>query len=243
MNWKRAFSRRKPPVVAVLRLDGTIGASASRFRGSMLNIQSQAARIERAFKIRKLSAVALVVNSPGGSPVQSALIAGRIRVLAEERELPVIAFAEDVAASGGYWLACAADEIFVNEATILGSIGVISAGFGFHELIEKYGIERRVHAAGENKAILDPFLPERPRMWNGSSRPRQASTITSKTMFVRDAVIVWTGIRLSCFRGRSGLERAPLNWGLQMVWVTFELCCARSTGMMFNLFPSRDESQ
>ena len=162
MNWKRPFSRRKPPVVAVLRLDGTIGASASRFRGSMLNIQSQAARIERAFKIRKLSAVALVVNSPGGSPVQSALIAGRIRALAEERELPVIAFAEDVAASGGYWLACAADEIFVNEATILGSIGVISAGFGFHELIEKYGIERRVHAAGENKAILDPFLPERP---------------------------------------------------------------------------------
>ena len=146
----------------MLRLDGTIGASASRFRGSMLNIQSQANRIERAFKLKRLTALALVVNSPGGSPVQSALIARRIRVLAEESDIPVLAFAEDVAASGGYWLACSADEIFVNEASIIGSIGVVSAGFGFQDLIARYGIERRIHTAGESKAILDPFMPEKP---------------------------------------------------------------------------------
>ena len=127
----------------------------------MLNIQSQASRIEIAFKQKRLTALAIVVNSPGGSPVQSALIAGRIRALAEEKDVPVFAFAEDVAASGGYWLACAGDEIFVNEASIIGSIGVVSSGFGFQEFIERHGIERRVHAAGESKAILDPFLPEK----------------------------------------------------------------------------------
>jgi signal peptide peptidase SppA len=162
MNWKRIPFRKKPPAVAVLRLDGVISASGPRLRGSTLSIQSQAARIERAFKVPNLKAVALVVNSPGGSAVQSALIAGRIRALAEEHELPVIAFAEDVAASGGYWLACAGDEIFVNEASIVGSIGVVSSGFGFQELIARYGIERRMHTAGESKATLDPFLPEKP---------------------------------------------------------------------------------
>lgn len=163
MNWKRFLpGQKKAPKVAVLRLDGAIGPSTSRLRGAMLNIQGQAARIERAFKIRKLSAVALVVNSPGGSAVQSALIASRIRALAAENEIPVFAFAEDVAASGGYWLACAGDEIYVNEASIIGSIGVISSGFGFQDLIARFGIERRVHAAGENKSVLDPFLPEQP---------------------------------------------------------------------------------
>ncbi len=163
MNLKRFLpGQKKAPKVAVLRLDGAIGPSTSRLRGAMLNIHSQAARIERAFKIRKLSAVALVVNSPGGSAVQSALIASRIRALAEENDVAVFAFAEDAAASGGYWLACAGDEIYVNEASIVGSIGVISSGFGFQDLIARYGIERRVHAAGENKAVLDPFLPERP---------------------------------------------------------------------------------
>lgn len=161
MKLKLPFFRKKTPVVAVLRLDGVIGTSGSRLRGSTLSIQSQAARIERAFKMRRLKALALVVNSPGGSAVQSALIAGRIRDLAEEHGLPVIAFVEDAAASGGYWLACAADEIFANEASIVGSIGVVSSGFGFQELIAKYGIERRVHTAGESKAILDPFLPEK----------------------------------------------------------------------------------
>jgi len=162
MKLERLPFRKKPPAVAVLRLDGVITASGSRLRGSGLNIQGQAARIERAFKVPKLQAVALIVNSPGGSAVQSALIAGHIRALAEENEVPVFAFAEDVAASGGYWLACAADEIYVNEASIIGSIGVVSSGFGFHELIARYGIERRVHTAGESKATLDPFQPEKP---------------------------------------------------------------------------------
>jgi len=161
MKLKLPFFRKKSAVVAVLRLDGVIGTSGSRLRGSTLSIQSQEARIERAFKIGRLKAVALVVNSPGGSAVQSALIAGRIRSLAEEHDLPVIAFAEDVAASGGYWLACAADEIFANEASIVGSIGVVSSGFGFQDLIARYGVERRVHTAGESKATLDPFLPEK----------------------------------------------------------------------------------
>jgi signal peptide peptidase SppA len=106
--------------------------------------------------------VALVINSPGGSPVQSALIAKRIRLLATEKKLPVIAFVEDVAASGGYWLACAADEIIADGASIVGSIGVVSAGFGFQHLIARLGIERRVHTSGENKSMLDPFRDEKP---------------------------------------------------------------------------------
>lgn len=162
MKWKLPFVGKKPPVVAVLRLDGTISAGTSRFRGGALNIQSQASRIERAFKPGRLAAVALVINSPGGSAAQSALIAKRIRALADEKDVPVFAFTEDVAASGGYWLACAADEIYVNEASLIGSIGVVSSGFGFQELIARYGIERRIHTAGESKATLDPFLPEKP---------------------------------------------------------------------------------
>lgn len=162
MKWKLPFIGKKPPVVTVLRLDGTISAGTSRFRGGSLNIQTQAARIERAFKPGRLAAVALVVNSPGGSAVQSALIAQHIRALADEKDVPVLAFTEDVAASGGYWLACAANEIYANEASLIGSIGVVSTGFGFQELIARYGIERRVHASGESKATLDPFLPEKP---------------------------------------------------------------------------------
>jgi len=149
-----------PPVVAVLRLSGMIGGLGPLRSG--LTLASLAGQIEKAFKLPRLKAVALSVNSPGGSPVQSALIAGRIRALAEEKRLPVYAFAEDVAASGGYWLACAGDEIVADESSIIGSIGVISAGFGFQALIERYGIERRLHAAGEKKAMLDPFRPEDP---------------------------------------------------------------------------------
>ena len=116
--------------------------------------------IEKAFSRKNLSAVALLINSPGGSPVQSSLIAARIRRLAEEKEVPVYAFVEDVAASGGYWLATAADEIYVDLSSIVGSIGVIYSGFGFQKLIENYGIERRIHTAGEEKSFLDPFKPE-----------------------------------------------------------------------------------
>ncbi len=152
--------KEPPPVVNVLRLAGVIGG-LGRFRRG-LNLASQAQLIERAFKMPRLSAVALAINSPGGSPVQSALIGERIRALAEEKEVPVIAFAEDVAASGGYWLACAADEIYAHESSIVGSIGVISAGFGFPELLSRIGVERRVHTAGERKAMLDPFRAEVP---------------------------------------------------------------------------------
>ena len=123
---------------------------------------SHAWAIERAFRASNLVAVAVVVNSPGGSAVQSALLFRRIRELADEKRIPVIAFAEDVAASGGYWLALAGDEIFSEETSILGSIGVISASFGFSQLIERLGVERRLHTAGERKSLLDPFLPQNP---------------------------------------------------------------------------------
>jgi signal peptide peptidase SppA len=156
----KAMGRPTPPIVPVVRLAGVIGPG-SAFRPS-INLASLAGVIERAFSVPDRAAVALAINSPGGSPVQSALVAGRIRQLAEERGVPVFAFAEDVAASGGYWLACAADEIYADEASIIGSIGVVSAGFGFQDLLNRLGVERRVHASGERKAMLDPFRPEQP---------------------------------------------------------------------------------
>ncbi len=152
------FSRA--PVVSVIRLAGVIGRMGPLRAG--LTMQGVAPIIDRAFRARNLKAVALAINSPGGSPVQSALIHRRIRAMAEEKNVPILVFAEDVAASGGYWLACAGDEIYAHENSIIGSIGVVSSGFGFSELIARYGIERRLHAAGKNKAILDPFKPEDP---------------------------------------------------------------------------------
>ena len=149
----------RPPVVSVLRFEGVI---MPRPRREGVSLASHAAAIERAFRVANLSAVALVVNSPGGSAAQSALLFRRIRELADEKHVPVIAFAEDVAASGGYWLALAGDEIFSEETSILGSIGVISASFGFSQLIGRLGVERRLHTAGERKSLLDPFLPENP---------------------------------------------------------------------------------
>ena len=151
--------RRSKPIVPVVRLSGVIGA-VSPFR-SGLTLAGCAGTLERAFKMRGIEAVAIAVNSPGGSPVQSALIHKRIRALSAEHEVPVYVFAEDVAASGGYMLACAGDEIYADESSVIGSIGVISAGFGFTEAIGKLGIERRVYTAGENKMILDPFQPEK----------------------------------------------------------------------------------
>jgi signal peptide peptidase SppA len=150
---------KKRPQVAVIRLQGMIAASASSGR---LNDASLAPVIEAAFTCGKPAAVALVINSPGGSPVQSALIAARIRRLADKHKIPVLGFVEDVAASGGYWLATAADEIFVDANSIVGSIGVISAGFGLHDFIARYGIERRVYTSGTSKSQLDPFKPENP---------------------------------------------------------------------------------
>lgn len=147
-----------PPLVSVVRMSGVIAAGVS----GRLSDQSLAPLLERAFSRGKPRAVALVINSPGGSPVQSSLIGSRIRRLSEEKSIPVHAFVEDVAASGGYWLAAAADRIWVDESSVVGSIGVISAGFGAHDFISRYGVERRVHTAGQSKSLLDPFRPERP---------------------------------------------------------------------------------
>ncbi|MEO0667360.1 MAG: S49 family peptidase [Pseudomonadota bacterium] len=149
---------KSDPTVAVIRLQGVIAGGA---RGT-LNDQALAPSIEKAFARGKPVAVALEVNSPGGSPVQSSLIGSRIRRLAEEKDIPVIAFVEDVAASGGYWLAAAADEIYADPSSVVGSIGVISAGFGVHEFMARQGVERRVYTAGKSKSMLDPFRPEKP---------------------------------------------------------------------------------
>jgi signal peptide peptidase SppA len=147
-------------VIPVVRLSGAIGLSTPLRPG--LTLAGVARPLEKAFTTRRASAVALLINSPGGSPVQSHLIHLRIRALAAEHKLPVLAFAEDVAASGGYMIACAADEIICDDSTIIGSIGVIGGSFGFAGLLEKLGIERRLYTSGERKAMLDPFLPEKP---------------------------------------------------------------------------------
>jgi signal peptide peptidase SppA len=152
--------RKKTPLVHVVRLHGTIGVGSPL--KPPLTLESLAPTLERAFARKGISAVALIINSPGGAAVQSALIHARIRALSEEKKIPVFAFCEDVAASGGYWLACAGDEIYADSSSIVGSIGVISAGFGFVDTLKKLGVERRVHTAGESKSILDPFQPERP---------------------------------------------------------------------------------
>lgn len=148
-----------PDVVTVLELSGAIGAAAGR---NGLSLKKLEKAIERAFKPAGLKAVALAVNSPGGSPVQSRLIFNAIRRKAEESETPVLTFIEDVGASGGYILALAGDEIFADDSSVVGSIGVVSGGFGFHEAISRFGIERRLYTAGENKAMLDPFRAENP---------------------------------------------------------------------------------
>ncbi|MCC8407217.1 MAG: S49 family peptidase [Rickettsia endosymbiont of Sceptobius lativentris] len=144
-------------VIAVLRLSGVIGKVSTMQSG--LTLESLNELIEKAFKIKKLKALCLIINSPGGSPVQSELIAKRIRDLAKENKIKIYSFIEDMAASGGYWLACSGDWIYASYSSVIGSIGVVSSGFGFHEAINKLGIERRVYTEGKNKAILDPFKP------------------------------------------------------------------------------------
>ena len=147
-------------MVPVVRLSGLIGAVTPLRPG--MSLAGIARTLERAFSIRSAKAVALVINSPGGSPVQSRQIYLRIRQLAAEKKLPVLVFVEDVAASGGYMIACAGDEIYCDPSSILGSIGVVGGTFGFQELIKKIGVERRLYTAGAHKAMLDPFLPENP---------------------------------------------------------------------------------
>ncbi|MBM3644363.1 MAG: S49 family peptidase [Alphaproteobacteria bacterium] len=159
--WKQLADRfRRAPVVPVVRLSGVIAPGGRLGRGG-LSIETVAPLLKRAFDTRRARAVAFAVNSPGGSPVQSSLIGQRIRALSAEKGLPTIAFVEDVAASGGYWLACAADEIVADPSSVVGSIGVVSAGFGFAGLLDRIGVERRVHTSGDRKAMLDPFRPER----------------------------------------------------------------------------------
>ncbi len=152
--------RRGTAVVPVVRLSGVIGAVTPLRPG--MSLAGVARMLERAFAIKNAKAVALVINSPGGSPVQSRQIYLRIRQLAAEKSLPVLVFVEDVAASGGYMIACAGDEIFCDPSSILGSIGVVGGTFGFQDLIKKIGVERRLYTAGAHKAMLDPFLPENP---------------------------------------------------------------------------------
>ncbi len=199
----------RPPVVAVLRLAGVISAMPVRLRAAALNLAELAAPIERAFAMPGVKAVALAINSPGGSPVQAALIARRIRALAEEKDVPVYAFAEDVAASGGYWLACAADEIYADPNSIVGSIGVVSAGFGFAELLQRIGVERRTHVQGDRKLLLDPFVPEKPEeverleaiqkdiyeSFKDAVRERRGERLAKRKSRVIFSGEVWTGKR------------------------------------------------
>ena len=158
---KIPFLDRSPRVV-LLRLSGVIAARGGPLSGGGISAQGMAPLIDRAFAVKRLAGVVLVINSPGGSPVQSSLVAQRIRRLAVEKKVPVIACVEDAAASGGYWLACAADEIVVDPASIVGSIGVISAGFGLEGAMTRLGVERCMHTAGTEKSFLDPFRPEQP---------------------------------------------------------------------------------
>jgi signal peptide peptidase SppA len=160
MEWLPTRLRRGAKVVPVVRLAGIIGAAAPLRPG--MTLASLAKTLERAFAYKNAKAVAILINSPGGSAVQSRQIYLRIRQLAEEKKLPVLVFVEDVAASGGYMIACAGDEIFCDPSSILGSIGVVGGSFGMTELIKKVGVERRLYTAGERKAMLDPFLPEDP---------------------------------------------------------------------------------
>ena len=194
-------------VVPLVRLHGVITPTTGPVPRSVINSVSTEKVLERAFERDRLAAVALLINSPGGSPTQSALVADRIRGLAAEHDVPVLAFCEDVAASGGYWLACAADEIYAHATSIVGSIGVISQSFGLEGLLQRIAVERRLYTAGEAKSRLDPFLPEKPedvvwlrglqdqlhemfREWVVARRGDRLSTSTE--LFNGE---VWTGAR------------------------------------------------
>lgn len=208
---KIPFLNRKP-AVAVIRLQGLIGAGVRPGAAGMSDAGLRPL-LERAFTRRKPVALALVINSPGGSPVQSSMIGARIRRLSEKHRVPVHAFVEDVAASGGYWLACAADQIWADDSSVLGSIGVISSGFGFTELIERWGIERRVHTAGRSKSQLDPFRPEKPE-----DVARLDAILNTIHDAFRDHVIARRGDRLAddenLFTGAFWTGRKSVELGL-----------------------------
>jgi len=204
----------KPPLVPVIRLEGVIAARSGPFSMGGLSAAGVAPLLERAFGMKRAAAVMLAINSPGGSPVQSSLIAARIRELAEEKKLPVIAVCEDAAASGGYWIACAADEIVADPASIVGSIGVVSGGFGFPEALARLGIERRLRTAGGEKSLLDPFSPERPE-----DLARQAELLEALHVEFKDWVRARRGDRFTSpeaelFTGRFWTGRQGLALGL-----------------------------
>lgn len=202
-SWlKRLFSRN--PTVPVIRLTGPIGMATPLNPG--ISLANTAEVIDRAFENKHAKAVAVLINSPGGSPVQSMLIFKRIRALAEKTDKKVYVFAEDVAASGGYFIALAGDEIYADPSSIIGSIGVIAAGFGFSQAIAKIGVERRVYTAGEKKMTLDPFKPEDPEdvarlkslqadiheTFKDVVRSRRGDKLTSEDLFTGE---FWTGVR------------------------------------------------
>ncbi|MFL1463956.1 S49 family peptidase [Roseococcus sp. DSY-14] len=207
------FLRPRPPTVAVVRLEGAISARATPWGGG-LNLAAAAPLLHRAFALKGLAAVFLAINSPGGSPVQSALVARRIRWHAEKAKVPVVAVCEDAAASGGYWIACAADEIVADPASILGSIGVVSSGFGAPEALARWGIERRLRTAGHEKALADPFLPE-----TAQDRARLAELLDTLHAEFKDWVRQRRGPRLRApeeelFTGRFWTGRQALALGL-----------------------------
>ena len=155
------FWRRRTPTIPLVRLAGVVGMRTRPVGPEAVTATGIFPVLRRAFSARGAKAVALAINSPGGSPVQCGLISREVRHLANKHDLPVLAFVEDIAASGGYWLACAADEIFALSSSVVGSIGVINAGFGFPQLLERFGVERRVYAEGKHKGMMDPFSPVR----------------------------------------------------------------------------------
>ncbi|WP_426956112.1 S49 family peptidase [Muricoccus radiodurans] len=203
----------RPPAVAVVRLQGVIAPRANGLAGPTLSAAALDPVLERAFGLKRLAAVVLAVNSPGGSAAQSSLIGGRIRQLAEKKRVPVIACVEDAAASGGYWLACAADEIVADPTSIIGSIGVIAAGFGFEEAIARLGVERRLVTAGEDKSFLDPFR---------APDPAQQERLRDLLAALHREFIAWVesrrGGRLRAeeplFTGRFWTGRRALELGL-----------------------------
>jgi serine protease SohB len=203
---------KRGPKIPVIRLSGVIADTVTK-RGGLSYARTKRV-IERAFAQNKAPAVALVINSPGGTPAQSQLIANLIRQLADEKEITVYAFVEDVAASGGYWLACAADHIYVQETSIVGSIGVISTSFGLEDFIDSHGIKRRLYTSGREKAMLDPFLPE---------KPADVARLKEIQMQIHAHFITWVKDRRGCklegmdedlFEGRFWTGSAALDMGI-----------------------------